>query len=317
VSIPVLYCDPLAAFLTAASFSRDLFLWKVGKLLMKSIKSLLLFAVSQLGAVENARLDAEILLAFMLQVERTHLWAWPEKEVTLAQEKSFEVLVKRRVSGEPIAYMLGHKEFWGLTLKVNQHTLIPRPETELLVELVFKKFGEKTQLSVLDLGTGSGAIALALASEKPAWKITALDNSSEALAVAKSNAQDHALSNVAFVCSDWCSTLGLTQRFDVIVSNPPYIDAQDHHLDALNFEPRSALVAEKNGLQDFEKICEGAKLHLKENGLLLFEHGFEQGDAVQALLKANDFHSIETVNDLAGLARVTMGQLSPMSVNQE
>jgi release factor glutamine methyltransferase len=282
----------------------------------RSVKSLLSFAVSQISAVDNARLDAEILLAFVLQVERTHLWAWPENEVTPFQKKSFEDLVRRRAAGEPVAYMLGYKEFWGLTLKVSQCTLVPRPETELLVELVLEKFGEQVQLSILDLGTGSGAIALALASEKPDWKITALDNSSEALAVAKSNAQDHALSNVDFVCSDWFSTLDSTKHFDVIVSNPPYIDSQDKHLSSLSFEPHSALVAEKNGLQDFEKICQGARSCLKEDGLLLFEHGYEQANAVQALLKINDFHSVETVSDLAGLARVTVGRLSPMRISQ-
>lgn len=281
---------------------------------MTSIKSLLLFAVSQLGAIGNARLDAEILLAFVLQVERTYLWAWPEKEVTSLQQKSFEDLIQRRTAGEPVAYMLGHKEFWGLTLKVNQHTLIPRPETELLVEQVLKKFGEQVRLNVLDLGTGSGAIALALASERPDWQITALDNSSEALAVAKNNAQQHNIGNVSFICSDWFFNVDPAMLFDVIVSNPPYIDPQDKHLGALSFEPRSALVADQKGLRDFEKICQGAKPYLKESGLLLLEHGCEQADAVQALLKANDFCGVETVRDLAGLARVTMGRLKPSSV---
>lgn len=283
---------------------------------MKSIKSLLSFAVSQLAMMEDAKFEAEILLAFVLDVQRTHLWAWPEKEVAPLQKKSFEDLVRRRVLGEPVAYLLGRKEFWGLEFEVNQHTLIPRPETELLVELVLERLGKKTHLSILDLGTGSGAIALALASEKPDWKITALDQSSEALAVAKSNARAHALSNVSFACSDWFLQLDSQMRFDVIVSNPPYIDAQDCHLDALGFEPRSALVAAKNGLQDFEKICMGAKSYLQEDGLLLFEHGYEQGDAVQELLDMNDFYEVETVNDLAGLARVTMGRLSPTPISR-
>ena len=278
-----------------------------------NIKSVLSQATSQLSQLPTAQLDAQVLLAYILRVDRSYFVAWPEKELSVQQQQSFDALVQRRASGEPVAYLLGEKEFWGLTLKVSQHTLIPRPETELLVEMILKHFSADKQLKVLDLGTGSGAIALALASEEPNWQLVAVDYSLKALEVAKDNARQSGISNVSFKHSNWYDSLGLLEKFDVIVSNPPYIAENDAHLTALAYEPRSALVADDQGLSDIALICQGAKQHLCSNGMLLIEHGFAQAKDVQGMMRENHFTNIETVSDLAGLPRVTTGQyMAPM-----
>jgi release factor glutamine methyltransferase len=267
-----------------------------------SIQSILKQAASKIELGE-----ACILLGLVLKQSRTYLLTFPETELTLEQVQIFFALVDRRVIGEPIAYLTGEKEFWSLPLNVTPAVLIPRPETELLVELILKQFGERVDLRVLDLGTGSGAIALALASEQPNWQITAVDQSEAALEVARENARRLNMSSIDFIGSSWFENV--TGQFDVIVSNPPYIAEGDIHLAQgdLRFEPQRALVAGKTGLADIITISHRAKSYLKPQGTLFFEHGFDQADAVTALLREQGFQSVETFRDLAGLDRVTCG----------
>ena len=224
------------------------------------------------------------------------------------------MLLNRRVDGEPVAYLIGEQGFWTLNLKVTPATLIPRPETELLVESVLANaqatHAQVADLKLLDLGTGSGAIALALASEQPGWQVTAVDYSQEALVVAQDNGRNHKLSNVNFLRSDWFSALAVSQKFDVIVSNPPYIDERDPHLSQgdVRFEPSTALVAPNNGLADIETIARSAPKFLNANGWLLFEHGYDQGDAAVSLLQQLGFRNVRCVQDFGGRDRVTQGQ---------
>jgi release factor glutamine methyltransferase len=251
--------------------------------------------------------EAEILLAFVLRKSRTYLYTFPEIELTIEQAEQFYQLVDRRVAGEPIAYLINEKEFWSLSLKVTPAVLIPRPETELLVELILKEFGNQAELSILDLGTGSGAIALALASEKPHCKILAIDKSEAALDVARENAQCLKITNIDFQQSSWFENINA--QFDVIVSNPPYITEDDNHLKTgdLRFEPQTALMALENGLSDFKTIISEAKNYLKPRGALFFEHGYDQAESVSNLLREYHFTGIQTFQDLAGLDRVTRG----------
>ncbi len=260
-------------------------------------------------------LDAELLLCHVLQQDRTYLFSHHDLVLTQTQHQQWQRLIAKRQQQIPIAYLLGQKEFWNLQLQVNEHTLIPRPETELLVELILSLCrGEyfssalATRLELvrcLDLGTGSGAIALALAKEHPHWHITATDISLQALRVAQSNAEKNSIHNVTFVHSDWLSNVH--GKFDIIVSNPPYLDKQDPHLiyEEIRYEPRSALVADNNGLADIEKIIADARDYLKSGGYLLIEHGCAQGGSLKALFESYNYASIETVQDLQGLDRVT------------
>jgi len=288
---------------------------------MTTIAQVLTTAQQQLTGgdcvVGNARLDAEILLAFVMGRDRTYLFTWPEQEVTTDQQSQFAKLFGRRVCGEPIAYITGKKEFWSLPLEVNTSTLIPRPETELLVELALQKFSygnaANSALDVFDLGTGTGAIALALAKEKPKWKVFACDVKPEVIQLAERNAQALNIKNIIFFVSDWFSCVGTeikNQSFDLVISNPPYIDPADVHLSEgdVRFEPGSALVSGNHGLADIEKIIKQSSNYLKERGWLMLEHGFAQGAAVRILLKNFSYHAIETFPDIAGKERVTIGQ---------
>lgn len=256
---------------------------------------------------ESARADAEILLAHCLQKPRIWLFTWPEKEVDAKIAAAFQHLLAERQRGVPIAHLTGQREFWTLNLKVTPDTLIPRPETELLVETALEKAADKHTL--LDLGTGSGAIALAIAHERPDLHITATDFSPAALAVAEENARLHNIGNVRFSLSNWFSALP-TQRFDVIVSNPPYIEDNDPHLRAgdVRFEPLTALTAGADGLDDIRHIVQAAPSWLAEGGWLLLEHGYNQGQAVIALLQAAGFRQVRCLPDLAGNDRVSIGQ---------
>lgn len=256
---------------------------------------------------ESARVDAEILLAYCLQKSRTYLYTWPEKTVDSRTEATFRQLLKERMRGVPVAHLTGQREFWTLNLKVTADTLIPRPETELLVETALFLLEERT--SILDLGTGTGAIALSLASERPDLSITACDFSAAALAVATENANTHQLHNVSFIESDWFSNLP-PQRFDVIVSNPPYIEASDPHLTQgdVRFEPLSALIAGQDGLDDIRHIVQTAPHWLVNAGWLLLEHGYNQGTAVTTLLQLAGFQQVHCLPDLAGNPRVSLGQ---------
>ncbi|MEI8054472.1 MAG: peptide chain release factor N(5)-glutamine methyltransferase [bacterium] len=254
-----------------------------------------------------AKIDAELLLAFALNKPRSFLYAYPEYELTKEQEKTFDALLGRRASGEPIAYILGKKEFWSLELTVNQSVLIPRPETELLVEVALNKLGREVAI-VADMGTGSGAIALALAAERSKWNIFATDISTDALNLARYNAGRLQLNNINFCCGDWCSALP-NKKFDLIVSNPPYIAQNDPHLQQgdVRFEPKIALKA-GNGLVALKKIIIQAKEYLAIGGLLMLEHGYNQSRQVQELLCQNKYHAITPYKDLAGIYRIVVAE---------
>jgi release factor glutamine methyltransferase len=258
----------------------------------------------------SAGVDAEILLCHVLDCSRSHLIAWPEKRLSEEQQRRYHELIEQRAAGRPVAYLTGTREFWSFPLKVNASTLIPRPETETLVEFVLERFDAGTSLKVADLGTGSGAIACALASERPGWNIVACDISAAALEVARNNARMHNLDNIRFVQSDWFSALANESRFDLLVSNPPYIAAADPHLSTgdVAFEPATALVSGADGLDDIRRIAAQAPIRLKIGGWLVLEHGYDQQPAVAAILREAGFDAIEQRHDLAGTPRMTAGR---------
>lgn len=258
---------------------------------------------------ESARRDAEILLGHCLEKSRSWLYAWPEKIIDDDQESLYQRLLTERKKGQPVAYLVGQREFWSLTLAVSAATLIPRPETETLVSWALE-LPLPSRANVLDLGTGTGAIALAVANEKPAWKVTAVDSSEEALVIARKNAQHNGLASVRLLPSNWYSALDGV-RFDLIVSNPPYVDSDDEHLQQgdVRFEPRRALVSPGGGLADIKHIVSQASKYLIPNAWLLVEHGFEQGAQVRELFSLAGFQTIETRRDLSGSERVTGGSL--------
>jgi release factor glutamine methyltransferase len=248
------------------------------------------------------------LLQHVLGVSRAWLLAHGERCLNADEQSQYQALLQRRLQGEPMAYILGEREFFGLSLKVTTATLIPRPDTELLVELALQRIATAASVRVLDLGTGSGAIALAIAQACPAVNVTAVDASPDALQVAQDNARALALHNVAFVQGHWFDALGGCQ-FDVIVSNPPYIAAADPHLTQgdLRFEPQSALVAGADGLDDLRSIVAQAPAHLLPGGWLLLEHGYDQAEAVRGLLLAAGFAGVFSARDLGGNERVSGG----------
>jgi len=255
----------------------------------------------------SARRDTEILLSHCLGKPRAWLYAWPEKEVAPESAQHFSQVLARRRTGIPVAYITGEREFWSLQLAVNSATLIPRPETETLVAWALELLLPETA-SVLDLGTGCGAIALAVASERPLWQVTAIDASSPALQVAQGNATRAGLQRVSFLQSNWYEAVG-AQRFDLLLANPPYIGSDDPHLARgdVRFEPRSALVSAHGGLADLDLLVAGAPAQLHDGGWLLLEHGFEQAEAVRGMLRNAGFHQVSTRRDLAGQERSTGG----------
>ncbi len=275
---------------------------------MATVAELLARAAELREVAASHRLDTELLLCKVLARERAFLYAHPETALTDAQARQFDRLFARRKGGEPMAYILGEREFWTLRLKVSPATLIPRPETELLVELALALVVEPAA-RVLDLGTGSGAIALALAQERPAWQIAGIDNSAAALAVAEANRVALGLVNVRFRHGDWFG--GETDRYHLIVANPPYIDAADPHLARgdVRFEPRAALVAADAGMAALHAIIAGASEHLRPGGWLLLEHGSRQGAAVRECCVAV-LQEVRTWHDLAGCERVTGGRMA-------
>ena len=276
--------------------------------MVSDIASLLARSSELSGCSDSPRLDTELLLCHVLGKSRTYLYSWPEYRLLPAEVAGFDALFARRVQGEPIAYLTGRREFWSLSLKVSEATLIPRPETELLVELALAlPLGDAAL--VADLGTGTGAVALALASERPLWQISAVDACPDALALAEHNRRELGFGNVRVFQSDWFSALA-GFRFDLVVSNPPYIDEADTHLQQgdVRFEPASALVAADGGFGDLAVIIQNAGEHLNAGGWLLLEHGWQQGDMVRQLMKQAGFLPVTSHSDLAGRERVTVGR---------
>ncbi len=271
------------------------------------VGELLKQASGQLAQSDSPRLDAEVLLAHSLHKDRSWLMTWPERELDATQLAAFHALLRRRIEGEPVAHILGEREFWSLSIRVTPDTLIPRPETELMIETLLELYPDSPPLSLLDMGTGTGAIALAMASERPTWRISATDQSAAALEVARHNANQHQL-DIECIHGSWFEPLG-SRRFDMIASNPPYIPEQDPHLQQgdVRFEPRSALAAGADGLDDIRLICARAGAHLNPGGLLIIEHGYDQKDAVLRIFTDNGFENIQQIHDLAGQPRLTLG----------
>jgi release factor glutamine methyltransferase len=266
-------------------------------------------ALLRAAAARIGRTDAEPLLLHALGRDRAWLFTHGRDPVDPAVAETFETLVARREAGEPVAYLTGRRGFWTLDLRVTPATLIPRPETETLVELALERVDAMPGRRIADLGTGSGAIALALASERPSARVIAVDLSEAALAVARANAADHTLGNVEFRHGSWLAPL-TGERFDLIASNPPYIAADDPHLAQgdLRHEPAEALASGDDGLDAIREIVAGAPAHLLAGGWLLFEHGWDQGGAVAELLRQCGFVEVATHRDLEDRDRVTLGR---------
>ncbi len=260
------------------------------------------------GLTEHPQRDAEILLAHALEQTRTYLRTWPERMLESAHLAQFQALLVRRCQGEPVAYLTGKRDFWDMTLTVSPDTLIPRPETETLVELALEKIPPDARWHIADLGTGSGAIALAIARERPRCQIVATDISSAALDIASGNAARLKVNNVRFASGRWCEPLA-GECFEMIVSNPPYIHSADPHLQRgdLRFEPLTALQSGPDGLTDIRTICSEARQHLCEPGWLLLEHGYNQGATVPAILREQGYLQVQTQKDLAQNDRISLG----------
>src|SRR3989338_2605091 len=263
-----------------------------------------------LATSPTARLDAEILLADVLHISREKLYLSFERLLTSSQLGAMNEYVARRAKGEPIAYLVGRCEFWSLDLCMMPGVLVPRPETEMLVEQALKYLSENRCCCVAALGTGSGAIALALAHERPSWKLVATDRSAVALALAQHNGQRLKRTNIQYYLGDWCHALP-DQKFDAIISNPPYISSDDLHLINLDvtFEPKSALFSDNNGLSDIQQICEQARAFLRSGGYLIIEHGFNHGAAARNIFKHAGYSSIVTYRDLANHERMTCARI--------
>lgn len=281
--------------------------------LSAGIGELLKYGSKQLELALNhdpgtARIEVQCLLQSVLKVNRAYLLTHPERVLDINEHARYQALFERRLSGEPIAYLLGVREFFGLDFKVTPATLIPRPDTELLVELALQRIPQGDRCRVLDMGTGSGAIALCIAHERPNAEVVAVDASVFALIVAGENAQRLNIANVRLLHSDWFAQLA-GERFDLIVSNPPYIEADDAHLSLgdVRFEPLSALASGLDGLDDIRRISNEAKEHLTPGGWLMFEHGYNQALSVRQLLQQAGFFDVESLRDLSGIERVTIG----------
>lgn len=281
--------------------------------MVETISQALRQAASRLSgpSLADARLEAEILLAHVLDKPRTHLFAWPDARLDEDSRMRFERLVERRLRGEPSAYLTGRREFWSLELKVTADTLVPRPETELLVEQALDLIPVESTLQIVDLGTGCGAISAAIASERPACRVLATDSSAAALAVAVENFRRLGLDNISCRNGYWCTALPAGARFDMIVSNPPYVASDDPHLsaDGLPWEPANALISGSDGLNDIREIVRTAREHLVPGGWLLLEHGYDQGKRILHMLRAAGYRDCSTVHDLGGMERVSRAQL--------
>lgn len=274
-----------------------------------TIGALLRSAAQRLRPVsETPDLDAGLLLAFVLDKPRSYLFGHPEDGLPPGERERFETLIERRAHGEPVAYLLGRKGFWSLDLAVSGAVLVPRPETETLVEAALARLPADKPASVADLGTGSGAIALAIAAERPDCRIIGIEADPDALSVARDNVRRLGLVNVECRAGDWFAPLA-GESHDLIAANPPYVAEGDPHLADLAFEPRAALVADDNGRGCLRHLIEHAPAHLAAGGWLLLEHGIDQADFVRRLMDGADFLDITTEPDLSGHPRVTMGRL--------
>lgn len=277
------------------------------------IRSAVAYAKSQcaLGGSDSALLDAQLLLQQVLQCDRQYLYMHPEQTLNDTQWHNYRLLIEKRRAGHPIAHLLGYKDFWSLTLEVNASTLIPRPDTEILVEQALQ-LALPAQANVLELGCGTGAISLALASERPHWNFEAVDIEPAAVELAIRNRDRYQLGpRVAIHCSDWFSAID-TREFDLIISNPPYIAPEDEHLDQgdVRFEPRSALTANAQGYADLAQIIEQGYGYLATHGWMLLEHGYQQAPKVAKLFTESGYQKVNTAKDYANLDRVTFAQRS-------
>jgi release factor glutamine methyltransferase len=277
---------------------------------MPTIKTLLARAANTLtNHSDSPLLDAEVLLGFVLGKPRTYLRAWCDNTLTDQQQAAFEALIKQRQQGTPIAYLTGTREFWSRDFMVTPDVLIPRPDTELLIELSLELIPKNQAVKIIDLGTGSGIIAVTLAAERPKAQVTAVDASLAALAVAKHNARHHQLTNIEFYQSNWFTNVPKS-LFDLVISNPPYIDPEDEHLQQgdVRFEPKTALIADNQGLSDIQIIADKARSYLKPAGHLLIEHGYNQAPQVQAIFNALVYDKVQSYRDLSGQPRATYGR---------
>jgi len=275
-----------------------------------TVRDLLQQGRQQLAHIDTALIDCEVLLCTVLNQQRHYLFAHADAVVSASELTDYNSLIAKRGSGLPVAYLTGTREFWSLLLEVNQHTLIPRPETELLVELALEAVPADKNANVLDLGTGSGAVAIAIASERPACSVTAIDISQPALTMAQQNAARLGVDNIRFVQSDWFSAT-VVQPFDLIVSNPPYVESSDCGFISgdIRHEPRIALDGGSHGLDAYRRIIPAAVGFLVSGGKLLFEHGHTQGEPIRQLFHYNRYRDVETRQDYAGLDRVTLATL--------
>ncbi|MDH3906549.1 MAG: peptide chain release factor N(5)-glutamine methyltransferase, partial [Gammaproteobacteria bacterium] len=248
-----------------------------------------------------------LLLARVIDVPRSYLFAHPEEPLDAHTVDRFRAVLDRRLAGEPMAYITGIREFWSLELMVTPATLVPRPETELLVDLALREIPRRADWGILDLGTGSGAIAIAIAKERPLSRVTATDVSAEALEVARQNARQLEIPNIEFLSGDWTGPVQ-GRTFNVVVSNPPYVRSDDEALDALHCEPRSALSAGEDGLDAIRILARDCRALLEPGGVLLIEHGAEQRDGVAAALREHDWSDVTCHTDYAGLPRVTVAR---------
>ena len=272
------------------------------------IRSWLKAACATLCGGESPKRDAEVLLSFVTQKSRSWLIAFDETTLSAPQLVQLDALLARRAAGEPVAHLTGEREFWSLPLTVSPVTLIPRPDTEILVEQALARLPDEA-VDIVDLGTGTGAVALAIASERPDCRVTGVDRIAEAVQLAQHNAQKLRIGNATFLQSDWFSALA-GKKFTMIVGNPPYIDADDEHLQQgdVRFEPLSALVAPQQGLADIRDIVRAARDYLLPQGWLMLEHGWQQGAEVRNILSAHDYQAVITCQDYAGHDRVTLAK---------
>jgi len=273
-----------------------------------TVKDLLQEAEQELRLFDSARLDAEILLCNVTGFDRSRLYAYPEETIPTDKASAYKALVNERNTGQPVAYLTGTKEFWSIELHVNQHTLIPRPETECLVEAALEHIPSNESWRIADLGTGCGAIAIAIALERPKCQITATDISHDALVIAESNAKWFGLEQILFIKSDWYSEV--KDSFDLIISNPPYVRANDEHLfhGDVRHEPKLALSGGCDGLQAIRQIVRAAPAYLTQGGWLFVEHGYNQREAVRSIFAGHRFSDTGTQADYAGHERVSYGR---------